>query len=431
MSGRTCSLRPTWPSSANRNRINLLVGALFTSCLHALILAFFGSRSPLTWLETIVDNESWLIHIQMSRVGRVIQVVVTLWLGWLSWQRFHSSWAIIYCLRWVLQRLLYLLLLFLADEALHLLLWLLAVGWHRVRCTQCRHASLIALLLHLLIFIEQLFLEVIVLLLSLWPLAAWEDIAANTLELTLHLETRLLLLKLLKLLLDYHIMLLLLLEAVWWVTWLIKRVSVYSAAVVFVWRWALSIVLLIKSPILLVIHWVVLASNVLNSVFVGVWLHNLLNTSREWPLWSSLDLMVNEGMLAVLVLLQTTRSSLLEWVHGLQVHLILSIRVGVSVPIHLSLWPLDVLLLADLVTHCSWLLGWLLSRGSCLLWWVAYRVLVLNIVVRGSNYFILLFLVPAIVGQNVLVHQEINSPRELIHWQNFMSASLIMKVFSI
>lgn len=369
-------LSSAWTGATDRHVVYLLIGTLFSSSFHALVFAIFSSWSSLTWLETIINDERWFIDIQMSWVSRVVEVIVTLRLRALRWKCFDSSWSIINCLGRVLQRLFNLLLLFLAYEALHLLLRLFTVSWNRIRCSECGDTPLISFILHLFVLVEQFLLEVIVLLLILWSLIPWENIVSNTLKLPFHLQTGLLFLKLLKLLLYNHIVLLLLLKATRRIRRLVKRVSLDSTTVVFVWRMPMRGIIGWRSQgtVFLIIHWVILPSNVLNPVFMGVWLHDLLNASRERSLWGSLYLLINKPMLAPRILLQIIWRSLFKRVHWLQLSIIFSVWVSVSMPIHLGLWPLNILLLADIVTHCSWLLGCWLAWCPCFLGWVAYWV---------------------------------------------------------
>ena len=122
----------TWPSTIYGHVVDWLVSSTLSCSLHTLIFAILSAWSSLAGLEAIIYDKSRFVDIQMSRISWVIEIVVTLrlrlWLWLLSWQRFDSSWAIIDCFCWVLQRLFDLLLLLLADEVLHLLL--LSISWN-------------------------------------------------------------------------------------------------------------------------------------------------------------------------------------------------------------------------------------------------------------------------------------------------------------
>ena len=159
-------------------------------------------------------------------------------------------------------------------------------------------------------------------------------------------------------------------------------------------------------------------------------LHYLLNASREWSLWSSLYLLIYEPMLTVLILLKIIWSSLLKWIHTLQVSIVFPVR-AVSLAIHLGFGPLDILVLANVVGRHRWFLSRLLPRRLLLLWLVIYRILVLDVVVRGSDYFAMFIFFSAFIGQNVFIHKEINSPRKLVNWNILMPTRLIVKIFCI
>jgi hypothetical protein len=124
----------------------------------------------LSRLEAIIDDECGLVHIEMGRCRRIIQIGIAL-LGLQSLHRARG--ALVDGLGRTLQRLLDLLLLFLADEVLHLLLRRFRpLGLSAVRCLQPAHPSLIAFFLHLLVLVEQFLFELIVLLLIIRSFAA-------------------------------------------------------------------------------------------------------------------------------------------------------------------------------------------------------------------------------------------------------------------
>ena len=317
--------------------------------------------------------------------------------------------------------------MFLADKVLNLLLLLL---WHRVRWPQPWNTSLIPFFLHFFILIQQLFLQVIILLLIFWSLIpSRQYITSNSLELPFHLKARLLFLQLLYLLLNNLIMLILLIKRPW--LWLIGSVHLLPSTVKLVWR-RLNLTAAL-GLLLLVIHWKVLLAYVLNPWFLRIVFHYLLDTARERSLGRSFYLVFDKVVfvwrLCARVLHQTVWSTLFVRIHWLHMVVFFSVCL-ISLTTHLSFGSLNILILAYIMTCwvTIFLLGELASSLN-FLGLVIYRILILNVIVRCSYKSSITIVFSAIICQDILIHQEVNPSRKLIYRHIFMSTTLLLSPF--
>ena len=134
------------------------------------------------------------------------------------------------------------------------------------------------------------------------------------------------------------------------------------------------------NSIFLIIHWEVLLASILNSrLLFMLWLNYLLNSSRKWSLRRSFHFLINEFvhiLLIVLILHQTIWSALLKRLHWLY----LGLFISWSLTIHLCFWPLNDLVLTDIMACNLRMFSWSLQFFRL----VIYRILVFNVIIWSS-----------------------------------------------